>query len=340
MSKELNTWASFGRRGSFIPHLVFWLLIGMSILDNNLVSGDLRGGVIRTGYEFGVVFFSFYASYYNYIYAVKKNKKWLVAIGFLVLLLLYFKLMLADAFSIIPREGTPVLDIVIVIVFWFFLFIYSSMLAHSKLSFDAVQLMNQLERERLKNELNFLRAKINPHFLFNTLNNIYSLAFQKDDLAAPMIAKLSSLMRYTLSDCDTPRVPLGKEFDFLKKYIELQQLKSRIPWNVDVYFEESELAYQIAPLILVNFVENAFKHSGIENDPEGWIKVSGVMEDEELIFTVQNSVKKSKAELIKSTGEGIQNAKRQLELNYPGRYEFVIENESKFFHVTIKIKLK
>lgn len=197
---------------------------------------------------------------------------------------------------------------------------------------------SQLEKEKLQAELKMLKAQVNPHFLFNTLNNIYTLAYMKADNAAPMVEKLSSLMRYMLSECASKRVNLQRELSFLENYIELQSLKKQEAYNVDFYTEGIRQKHEIAPLILINFVENAFKHSDIETNPNGWISTSCVLNsNDELNFTIENS----KKQFSTNTGNGFgsEGAKKLLELNYPSQYTLKIETKENTFKIDLTIQL-
>ena len=196
----------------------------------------------------------------------------------------------------------------------------------------------QLEKEKLQAELKMLKAQVNPHFLFNTLNNIYTLAYMKDDNAAPMVEKLSSLMRYQLSEGAAKRVSLKRELAFLENYIELQSLKKNEAYNVDFYTEGIRQKHQIAPMILINFVENAFKHSDIETNSIGWISTSCVVNDDnKLHFIIENS--KREIPVKNGIGFGLEGAKKLLDLNYPNRYELKTEAKEKTFKIDLTILL-
>ncbi|MCK5702992.1 MAG: histidine kinase, partial [Cyclobacteriaceae bacterium] len=117
-----------------------------------------------------------------------------------------------------------------------------------------------LKSENLNSELKFLRSQINPHFLFNALNNIYSLSLIKSEKTPDVILKLSDMLRYIIYDCNGDRVPLGKEINYIKNYIDLQKLKDDQMTNIEVNFEDTDLKCMIAPMILIPFIENSFKH--------------------------------------------------------------------------------
>ncbi len=200
--------------------------------------------------------------------------------------------------------------------------------------------VHRLEKSKLEAELAMLKTQINPHFLFNTLNNIYSLAYLKDDRAASMIAGLSDMLRYMLYECTELRVPLQKEVDFLKSYVDLQAVKAGEALVIDFYVENVSENDVIAPMMLINFVENAFKHSDWKSQDNAWVSVHlTVMDDKTLVFEVANSKKDETAPTKPLSGIGIKNTKQQLELNYPKQYTLTLNNEINCFTTLLKINL-
>ena len=173
------------------------------------------------------------------------------------------------------------------------------------------------------------------HFLFNTLNNIYSLAYRQHPNAAPMIATLSKIMRYHLYDGSRERVSLEKEAEMLQDLIALQRLKHGDSLNVDFYAEGINHQHQIAPLLLINFIENSFKHGDADSNPDAFINVGLTVEDGQLRFSVQNSFK----EIGKLGGEGfgLKNAQRLLDLAYPNRYELAQKAVNSVYSVNLKL---
>ena len=197
-----------------------------------------------------------------------------------------------------------------------------------------------LKTQKLETELLMLKTQIGPHFLFNTLNNIYSLCQQKHDNAAPMVAKLSNILRYLLYEGDEQRVLLQKEVEMLQNYIKLQLLKKSKSQNIDFYTEGIENHHRIAPLLLINFLENSFKHSNFFNDPEAWIEITCLVEEENTLkFTVANNTSAVLPSENKEGGIGIKNTQRQLELHYPKSHQLNIEQQSDSFQVNLRIEL-
>ena len=196
-----------------------------------------------------------------------------------------------------------------------------------------------LKSENLNSELKFLRSQINPHFLFNALNNIYSLSLIKSEKTPDVILKLSDMLRYIIYDCNGDRVPLGKEINYIKNYIDLQKLKDDQMTNIEVNFEDTDLKCMISPMILIPFIENSFKHSKIEDIENGWIKLKIENVDNQLMFSIGNSMPKDNFTKDKIGGVGLENVKRRLTLLYPNKHELNIKQTKKEFLVELKISM-
>ena len=195
------------------------------------------------------------------------------------------------------------------------------------------------ESENLKTELAFLRSQISPHFLFNVLNNMVALVRMKSDKLEPTILKLSSLMQYMLYETDEEKVLLKSEVDYLRSYIDLQQLRfgDRLSLNVDLYLKEDWHA--IEPMLLIPFVENAFKHgTGMVEAPT--IIISLQAAKDALVFSVRNKYVENDQAKDKVSGIGLANVKRRLELLYGGNHDLDIEKSDEWYSVTLKLKLE
>lgn len=195
------------------------------------------------------------------------------------------------------------------------------------------------ERQRLETELKFLKNQVNPHFLFNSLNNIYSLSYRNDPKTPQMVALLSEIMRYMLYDCSTPRVRLSKEIKLIENFIQVQQIGQTEKLNTDFYYEGIEDNHQIAPMILINFVENAFKHSHIKEDTAAWISMELFVEKGTLHFKIENSQQSLPTPTQSDGGIGQQNALRQLELNYPDHHHIQINDDENVYTIALSIEL-
>jgi LytS/YehU family sensor histidine kinase len=194
-----------------------------------------------------------------------------------------------------------------------------------------------LESEKLIAELAFLRSQINPHFLFNSLNNIYSLAYQKSDKAPEAIMKLSEIMRYMLQESNEPRVKLAREIRYLENYIELQKLRFKGQAYIELSISGEYSEQVIAPLILISFVENAFKH-GMASDPESPIKININILQNDLQFDIWN--KKSLFNKDESSGIGLSNVKRRLDLLYAHQYDLSISEDIDTYYCKLSLNIQ
>jgi LytS/YehU family sensor histidine kinase len=205
--------------------------------------------------------------------------------------------------------------------------------------FDTQKLKTELMLEKQSGELALLRSQINPHFLFNTLNNIYSLVYKKSDDAPEAVMKMSSIMRYMLFDATTDQVILEKEIEYLKSFIELERLRIRQKDFVELQISGNVEGRTIAPMLLIPFVENAFKH-GSRNVASPGIRIRLSVEEQEIRFEVSNHVRKNNdLTRDKVGGIGLNNIRRRLNLLYPGRHKLEIRSVDELFTVQLTILL-
>ncbi len=196
----------------------------------------------------------------------------------------------------------------------------------------------EAEKQKVVDKLEFLKHQINPHFLFNSLNSIYSLTVKKSDKAPEAIITLSDLMRYMLYQTDSEFVPLEKELDYIRNYFELQKLRIANNENVKLKIEGEYSSYKIKPLMLISFVENAFKY-GTNNAGETKIDVRVYIEKERLFFFCENNigVLDQKQE---SYGIGLKNTRERLDLLYPKQYDLKVQSDKKTYQIELILNLK
>ncbi len=201
--------------------------------------------------------------------------------------------------------------------------------------FDTQKLKTELLLEKQSGELALLRSQINPHFLFNTLNNIYSLVYKKSDDAPEAVMKMSSIMRYMLYDATTDNVLLEKEIEYLKSFIELEKLRIKHKDFVELHIHGPVEGRTIAPMLLIPFVENAFKH-GSKSVPSPGINIVLSIEPGQIMFDVSNHVRKN-ATVTKDQvgGIGLTNIRRRLNLLYPGRHLLEISAGEELYHIQL-----
>jgi len=202
--------------------------------------------------------------------------------------------------------------------------------------FESQKLRDELVNKQQASELALMRAQVNPHFLFNTLNNIYSLVYRKSDEAPEAVMKLSSIMRYMLYDSASQKVPLEKEIEYLKSYIELQNLRTKYPDFVSLQVEGNTEGQTIAPVLLISFVENAFKHSSKLHRPGILIHLSAI--NGKINFEVMNYRRKEGSGTDEPSG-GISHStiRRRLELIYPGKHKLLINKDEEIYKINLEI---
>ena len=226
--------------------------------------------------------------------------------------------------------------------FFFFLFFFAGSTAYRMIKdrTRADKLAREKENENLKTELSLLRSQASPHFMFNVLNNMVALARKKSDLLEPSLLKFSSLMRYMLYDADEEKVGLEKEIDYLQSYIDLQQQRFGKNVQINVNLQQFDDNYEIEPMLLIPFVENAFKHgTGIIEDAQ--IIISLKAEKGMLYFNVQNKYDPTSIEIKdKTSGIGLTNVKRRLNLLYADKQNLLISRKDNWFTISLQLNLK
>ena len=195
----------------------------------------------------------------------------------------------------------------------------------------------EIRIENQNQELAFLKAQINPHFFFNTLNNIYSLVYKKSDEAPASLLKLSDIMRYMLYDSKSDLVPLDLELLHLNNYLELERLRFREPGFADFQLEGETGGWQVPPMLLLSFVENAFKH-GRRRVPIPGIEIYLKVDQSELTFRVVNHLREGNDEVRE--GIGLRNTRRRLELLYPDCHMLDIVKTDSRFKINLTISCK
>lgn len=221
---------------------------------------------------------------------------------------------------------------------------FVSLLSIYKIVKDAIAKENRnkkLEHEMLQAELNFLKAQINPHFLFNAINSIYFLIKKDQQAACETLIKFSDMLRYQLYECNAEKISLQKELEYLKNYIELEQIRKGHTIKVDVTLPAVSLNLLISPFMLMPLIENAFKY--VTNGPDRLNKIDICLsvEDKLLTLCVINTKENvlTFAEVNKTRGIGLNNLKRRLELQYTGKHSLQISPSENLYEATLKITL-
>ena len=207
---------------------------------------------------------------------------------------------------------------------------------------EEIMLANQLKSEKLDMELRYLKSQINPHFLFNALNNIYSMVYTHDDNAAAGVLKLSEMLRYVLVDCQAEMIPLSKEIKYVENFIDFQMMRMNGDRDVVLTKDIDNEDYMIAPMLLQPIIENCFKYSRLETHPKGFVHISFVQKGFHFCFEAENTVAENAKSLLpvkeeKKSGIGLKNVQQRLMLHYGEDYVFDIEQDNGNYKVKIEL---
>ncbi len=340
-------------KGPLILHAIYWVMISFIIILGFFLSPE-RASVkhyMITLVGFGIINVSlFYINYLILIPQLIKNKKryFLYILTFIVLLgagaLIKTVIAVLNPKDLLEYVEAGQGKKTFQINYYFFIqlflcgfFLVSSCIIKFAADwFSSERIQRNLESERREMELQFLKSQLNPHFLFNSLNNIYSLAYQKSDKTADAIMKLSEIMRYMIYESNTPTVALSKEVDYLTNYIELQKIRFKDGAYIELTLNGEIDNQKIVPLMLISFVENAFKH-GVVNDPAEPVKINIIANQKILHFSVIN--KKNQQNKDAQGGVGLTNVERRLQLVYPDRYKLNVVNSATHYTCELMIDI-
>jgi sensor histidine kinase YesM len=284
-------------------------------------------------------YFIFLPRYLKYQKAWKYFFEFVIPFAALIFLRVHAQRWVMESFGIHERYYYTTFYIVQLSFDTILITIFVGMLRFATGWFELEAKRKQMENDKLMSELKFLKAQINPHFLFNTLNNLYYLAYSQSPNTTEVIAKLSQMMRYMIYDSNYQHVLLSKEIEYMQNYISLERLRlnNEVPITFEVEGEtENKL---ITPMIFITFLENAFKHGVNANNPDSWVKISIKIKGNECIYVVENSKLKSVTELKEKSGIGLQNLKRRLELSYPGKHTLKTDEQSDRYFVQLNLIL-
>jgi sensor histidine kinase YesM len=330
----------------FVYHGFFWLsmLIILTVLDQTGHSFwfSLSNELINIFFYAIIVYFNLFYLIPNYL----TRKKFITYCGLLILatliitplkvIVLYFK------FADVPQTQESLLENMN------YYFLVTFFIAGSSTIFKIVtdwarhlRERQELQTQTMQSELRFLKSQINPHFLFNTLNNLYALTLKKSEKAPDIVIKLSEMMRYMLYECNEKEVLLSKEVNYIRNYLDLERLRQGK--KVEIRFDVEGLVgdQKIAPLMFTPFLENSFKHGLSHNISAGYVDIRLKTENQTVEFYIENS--KPDAPMPKgdrrSGGIGLVNIHRRLNLLYPNNYDLKIEDQPQAYAVRLKLNL-
>lgn len=201
--------------------------------------------------------------------------------------------------------------------------------------------LEALEKEKTKNELDFLKAQFNPHFLFNSINSIYGHIEKGNMQARRMLLTFSDMLRYQLYECNVENIAIEKEIDYIKNYVALQKTRKEENLLVNVCIGSEVKGFPIAPMLFIAFIENAFKYVSNDDHKQNKVEISMHVKDECLTFESSNTKDViGQDTAIRHKGIGINNVKRRLELLYPEKHELIICDSEDIYHVSLKLQLQ
>ena len=333
-------------------HILFWVVY---LLLNGLVACVLAGwslaeylpyAMYREAYSLPVklalTYFIFYYVIPLYLERSKFRKLVLLTLVSFAIATFFYRIVINFYYEYIEHRNFVIFSLrgIVFTVFDLYITITSATIIKMiKLRYKSQEVEEQLIREKLQSELSFLRAQTNPHFLFNTLNNLYVLARKKSDKTANAIMMLSKIMRFVLYDCRAPRIAVADEARVIQDYIELEKLRynDRLTVRYTETLDNPHTA--IAPLLLLPFVENSFKHGANSTTGEAEIHIDLHLQGNVLIFKVENTAEAGVDPSAWSGGIGLKNVQRQLDLLYAERHKLSIEREGDWFRASLKIEL-
>ncbi len=338
------------RKYRILFHLLFWIFyVGTITLFFGEIS-DIKNVFTRT-----VITASFNAVlvYFNLYYLLpvyfEKRKYWHYAV-YLNLSVLIISIIRIEADFLLVKmfnfDGfvvhlfSALTHYLSILISCYLLLLLTSSIRFIKEYFENIQLREKIRYQKLEAELRNLKNQLNPHFLFNVLNNIYSLAYLKSDKAAPVILKLSEMMRYVLYECGEPKVPLKNEIEYLKNYLDLYQLKKEEKMNIEFKVNGNPDGVLIEPLLFLPLFENCFKHGNLEDTKNGWLKSELTINGKYLNLWIENSMGHPDQAKNLPGGIGVKNIKERLKMIYGNNCEFVEVEKNNSYSVSVMIVTK
>ena len=336
-----------------IWHLVFWIVY---VLLNSVMYGRIGGDYFNQFqlqlYYLPVVLAATYITLYLLIPRFLVHKKyflfafWLITATLFMSFLQRINIFLFVLPRFYPDYDTSTysifsVDIIFRVLMEFPVVVFAALLKIVKLWYLNQQYNQKLIQDKLQAELKFLKSQIHPHFLFNTLNNLYALTLKKSDLAPKMVLRLSDLLSYMLYESNVPMISLDKEVEILNNFIELEKIRYGNMLKINFSLSGNTQDKQIAPLLLLPFVENAFKHGVSKKLSNKWINIKLIAEDSQIHFEVENSKEDGSAHIAAeySEGIGLKNVRRRLDLLYADKHHLDIKDQGNVFQIELLLDI-
>ncbi len=340
---------NFNKKTLF-THIVFWIIVFLFYVFASTSSELFEQSVETTLLKFPLLMIASYSFNNWQVPAFLKQRKYLafvISMAFMIIILVFLFRMIGyyhlDKYC---SEGPYPLISFVDFPYYMFSFHFPALLMYffktNKEQEYEREKIHQLEKEKIATELKYLKAQLNPHFLFNTLNNLYSYVITKSPKAPDMVLQLSEILDYILYRSQQPSVPLIEEINTIENYIALEQIKYGERLQVIFHKNLSKNRISIAPLLLLSIVENAFKHGVREHIIKPKIKIELQQYDSEIIFCVWNTNMDTEHDNDPDNyknGIGLTNIKRQLDLLYPQKHKLEIDESYSFFNLKLILKI-
>ena len=338
-----------------IRHLLFWIIVLIYFTSYGLYYKVLRNQFIAFSLYLPLYMVITYTLLYFIFPKVLVKKQYVLSILlFIILLIMYtvatklyyrkiFPFVFGETAFAMMRGNLSFMMSILVESDRFIIVNFPALFIKAIKHWYLVEINNkELERKNIENKMAMLNAQLHPHFLFNTLNNLYTLALDNSKKTPEIIMKLSEVMRYIIDDYNELNVELGKEIEIIASYIEIEKLRYdddlKITYTIDIPDEENNKKILIPPLLIFTFVENAFKHGASKSLDNAWINIEVVMKDAFLKIFIENSVDED-YEIKNRKGLGLVNVQKRLELYYPNRHRYSANKLYNRFKVFLEIKI-
>lgn len=322
-----------------LDHVLFWLLtVGFYAYtrfppSNGELSGFVFDVVLRNALLAAVI----YINLFMVLPAVVRRKQYMMPLLLAVLSVVGYAIIKSLADVAIVNSATP--DHTLLSFLFYnlsivtFYLIFAITLQLSKEWHQQRELLQKIEVEKLNTELEYLKAQINPHFLFNALNTVYFQIDRQNIQARETLSIFSEMLRYQLYECNQPVIPIEKEIRYLKNYVDLQRLRANGNYQIEFQIPDDLANFSIPPLLIIPFVENAFKHISHFQDKVNRVLVQATRENDQFMLNLENT-----KDRVSQTagGIGLKNVMRRLELLYANQYSLLIDDNHSTYHVKLQ----
>ncbi len=333
---------STSKRKLFIS-LAFWLFLFFMFFNISNYFQPVKFALIRALYNISSIVFMYYLTIWFLFpkYYSKTRRYFIISLFIIIILGILFYLgdaYLLSALNESHHEAPPIQfhlsRFIINLTFTFFVATSISLIEQTTRLQENEKVLTE---EKLQTELKLLKAQINPHFIFNALNNIYSLTYMKSENAPDSVLKLSEMLRYVFYDCAKDRVPLSAEIKYIENFNAFQNMKSGFSQNISMKININPGSTEIAPMLFIPFIENAYKYSRIEEIEDAYVNISIEAINKRVHFVIENSTpEKSKSN--SGSGMGIENVRHRLLILYPEKHSLNIIEEKHKYIVDLKLE--